>query len=131
MAAATQQPTAALVFFSCGISISRLPAPESKAMYTNTGIATADTTVHREAQHDLTPSESIERKYFISKDSQMIGTKVPIVFGSYAKKAKDSSADTVLFTWSCGVYLDGLPFANLGPLIEKVDFTLHKSFENV
>ena len=39
--------------------MSLLPAPHSRAMYTRTGIATADTTVHRDAQHDLTFSDAI------------------------------------------------------------------------
>ena len=60
--AATQHPTAASVFFSLGISINRLPDPQSRAMYTRTGIATAATTVQTEAQHDFRPSVFIRGK---------------------------------------------------------------------
>lgn len=41
--------------------MSRLPAPHNKAIYTSTGIATADTTVHTDAQHDFRLSETMKK----------------------------------------------------------------------
>lgn len=61
--AAIQHPTAASDFLSCGISISRLPAPHSNAMYTNTGTATADMTVQIEAQQLFNDSDSMEKSF--------------------------------------------------------------------
>jgi len=63
--AAIQQPTAARGLSSDVISISLLPDPQSRAMYTNTGTATAAMITHTEAQHDFNPSVFIlpEKKF--------------------------------------------------------------------
>lgn len=126
--AATQHPIAASVFFSWGISISLLPAPHKSAMYTSTGIATADITVHTDAQQDLNPSEAIN---FFPREP--MGFHVPIVVGSYAKVVKPGvdEAQPPIFQWTCGVYPAGYPRSDLTPIIERVVFTLHKSFANV
>jgi hypothetical protein len=58
---------------------------------------------------------------------------VPLVIGTYAKLLNPPSIpqETPLYSWTCFVYLAGRPFADLGQIIERVDFTLHKSFANV
>ena len=55
------------------------------------------------------------------------------MLGSYAKliKPKTSEEDMPLFKWTVMVYLAGSPSTDLSPIIERVDFILHKSFENV
>jgi transcription initiation factor IIF auxiliary subunit len=60
-------------------------------------------------------------------------TYIPIVIGTYAKLIKPAAnpQELPLFSWTAIVYLAGRPWADLGMIVERVDFTLHKSFPNV
>ena len=62
-----------------------------------------------------------------------IVTSIPIVIGTYAKLVKPpvTPDDLPLYTWSCVVYPSGRPWADMSRIVERVDFTLHKSFQNV
>ena len=58
---------------------------------------------------------------------------LPFVVGTYAKLLKPAPNETELplFTWTCVLYLTGRPSADLSQYIERVEFTLHKSFATV
>ena len=60
-------------------------------------------------------------------------SQLAITIGTYSKCIRQSQCDTDLpfYAWTCMVYLAGRPYADIGPIIEKVEFTLHKSFPNV
>lgn len=97
-------------------------------MYTSTGIATADTTVHTDAQHDFTPSETMKKKIQMTNDANL-----RLVVGTYARLKRPLAyvEGIPLYEWNCLVYYPGQPFLDLSPYIERVEFTLHPSFENV
>lgn len=58
---------------------------------------------------------------------------IPIVIGSYAKLIKASfvEGELPLYRWSCVLYKAGEPYGDLSSFIERVDFILHKSFQDV
>ena len=58
---------------------------------------------------------------------------VSLVIGTYAQLITPPEfVDGVrLFEWTCGVFPHGRPFADMSSIVERVEFTLHKSFENV
>lgn len=67
--------------------------------------------------------------------TEMISTslELPITIGTYARIVKPASieGDLNLFTWTCIMHVTGQPFGDAGEFIERVEFTLHKSFPNV
>lgn len=91
-------------------------------------MATADMTVHTDAQHDLSPSDTIN--FFPARMQEL---SVPIVVGTYATIERPLSKDSEvpLYSWDCCVYLAGSPWSDISPFIESVVFHLHKSFKNV
>jgi len=62
-----------------------------------------------------------------------IVSSVPIVIGTYAKLIRQQTTpeDLPLYSWSCVLYIPGRPWADLSQIVDRVDFTLHKSFQNV
>ena len=56
-----------------------------------------------------------------------------LVVGTYAKIVKEpvEPADVTMYKWSCIVFPARSPQGDLSSVVEKVEFTLHKSFPNV
>jgi hypothetical protein len=52
---------------------------------------------------------------------------LPIVIGSYARK-RNENLD--IYDWTCFVFDSRNPYADIGHVIEKVRFVLHKSFKD-
>lgn len=62
-----------------------------------------------------------------------VDNQIPITIGTYAKciRSTDKPDDIPFYVWTCFVFVTGRPFCDLSVIIEKVEFTLHKSFPNV
>ena len=71
--------------------------------------------------------------FFPAMRDQPGSAHIPIIIGTYAKMLRKGSndSDLNLFQWTVLIHLDERPRCDLSHYLERVDFTLHKSFANV